>query len=817
MLTEFLFFTGLAASAYAIGLYYQKIDILKLIAFTICIYFNTCIIASAAFFWLDIFQLNYVLALTLISISFSILFLVRCYQRLTFQIIDKKRSIWLYIIILSSLMISWEKFGFLGMGPDQGVYQTKAILLINHDSKREYSLPETDILGKTIQTLNLPGLYSYHEDLPFQENREERHRTTGIFHGIPTLPAILAIFGHVFGLGHMQNGQSLFLLATLIFIILISEELKLKTAQQRLAVALFGLSPIIAWVTKSALTEIFSCLLYAGMLYGLIAHNPKNRPLTIYCWTAFCFWHYTVYVFLPIIIFTHWCLYLQKKDRNYLKTAFAISLLFGIGITMMMYIAPRTTYHNLEYHFAPLYRMGKYQIMLPGMWGIVLLLIILTLIVSKINLDKYYQKLDNIRLFKQPLFKIVLIFFALAFGEYILLSFKRDSFSWESIRYLSIFELSYTVGFFPFFAALFYIFVRPKTKIFSEQNALIISAFFCYFCLLIPTFFMQTISYNYYYLRYFAPYVVIIAITIGYFLNSCRRAIINCLLILALIVVIPFNWTLMLEKDDTHVPWTVMDEIIKQNLAGANSAVIIDDEAFSIFALPLRSHNKVHVFPKLENVDEEIKILAQHYQNVYYLNWQSTQSGEQLISNASNKIIYRLTSTLQEDTQTALGAWIPFPHHFTSEQKVITLYQFITNDKIYNAQEHFWPNDEKSIWQDQTRWLTQKVVHFQVILDKENYQFHLTLGQSVPLEKINREQMPIHIILNDQEIGQFILTPNNQQEEFIIDIPEESVNDGLNDLALSGQTWSPIIYEQTDTRRLLINIKEMAFVKECER
>ncbi len=107
-----------------------KISIIKAAVIGVVTYFFMYILVSAALFWFDGFSTARVF---LISLGLFIV-VVRIITNETRKRISLdnlkpslKETLFFVGIVAAAIILSGSKFGFFGMGQDQGVYQTTAI------------------------------------------------------------------------------------------------------------------------------------------------------------------------------------------------------------------------------------------------------------------------------------------------------------------------------------------------------------------------------------------------------------------------------------------------------------------------------------------------------------------------------------------------------------------------------------------------------------------------------------------------------------------------------------------------------------------
>ena len=213
------------AFAFIISKFNQEISVIKAGIFGIIGYFFIYVFVSSILLFFDFFSLS-----RTIIICFSVVFCllvfsfinIKKFRKIRFSI---KETIVFIGVVIVAILLSGEKFGFYGMGQDQGVYQTKAIELIYGNNSNVYNF------DYALKALSDPDDYNYFRDKvkelqgyylvgqtdPFyaDETMGGESGLEGVYHGLPTWPAILALFGRMFGIGHMQECQTIFFICFL--------------------------------------------------------------------------------------------------------------------------------------------------------------------------------------------------------------------------------------------------------------------------------------------------------------------------------------------------------------------------------------------------------------------------------------------------------------------------------------------------------------------------------------------------------------------------------------------------------------------------
>lgn len=264
---------GIILAGVGCGYILKRENIVRLMIISVLVYFSAFIIVSGLLFWIDQFSIMSTLMIIIVVEGvFVVLKYITCRS---FQIEwDVKDYIIPAIIILCAMPFVLQKYEFFGMGQDEGVYQTQAIQFMYdyNDVQRdfeEYYLLESEEAKEDFKISlqeDLIGLYNYDTSLPFASEEKEISDVSAVFHGIPTFPALLGLFGKLFGIRHMSDVQTIFYICAVFFLYFILMDLNTKRVNRILCTILFAFSPLILWVSKSALTEIGIAALILGFI-----------------------------------------------------------------------------------------------------------------------------------------------------------------------------------------------------------------------------------------------------------------------------------------------------------------------------------------------------------------------------------------------------------------------------------------------------------------------------------------------------------------------------------------------------------------------
>jgi len=648
----------------------KKENIVKLCVLTALIYFSLYIIFSGLCFWADVFSINRTLTVVfLVTVVINVFFVV--FKHTVVEMMwDIKQYLIPVLIIVCALPFVLTKYEYFGMGQDEGVYQTQAISFIYgytdiQQDFKEYALLDSEMAKADYATAmkdDLIGLYNYDTSLPFSSGQQEISDVSAVFHGIPTFPALLALSGKLLGISHMSSIQTLFYICSVFLVFFILDDLKVKKALKIVGTLLFAISPLILWVSKSALTEIELVCLILGFIYFIMTMKKEHIYLSLIPVTAFCFFHITIYTMIPMILMLYMGLYVYQKDIRYLVAAVLANTAFIAGITVTMMIAGT---YSFTYNLLPIYQLlpGVSQVNVAWvLWmasGIVYALCMVLFLIKK-----YFNKLiEFCNRFKVVAIRICLIVGVL-FQGYIIMT-RREVYQGgiNTFKHLSLTGYGLVVGILlpavgGILAVLF------TKKIFEGTKKSIIAVLFIYCIIIYSCVMRKDIAYYYYYGRYLAPYVSVVILFSAVTLDRLSKWAVYAMGLISLVILAPYEKMLLVNKDDTRVTWEALEKVAEH--VEANSCVVIPKEDMKFYFLALRAMRGAEVFPYTETILEEI-----NSKNIgYYMVFSSRPSDK------VGDTVFETTFQLSEDNNLYDGKWIPFPLDVTKENKNVVLQYF---------------------------------------------------------------------------------------------------------------------------------------------
>ena len=790
-------------------MYYNKVNIVKAIIFSITMFFFEYVIVSGMFFGADLFTINRAL-LAILAINIIVINILLLKKRKINYTLDYQRYLIPIVICVIMLPLVFIKYGFFGMGQDEGVYQTQAISFIYDNTKlqqdfQEYQKLESEDKEKYKISLeeDLIGLYNYDTELPLLSEEKELSDVSGVYHGVPTFSALLALWGSIFGLSNMAKIQTVFYICLIFLIFFICENLNLKTPIKIMVTFICAGSPIVIWVSKSSLTEIFLVNIFCSYIYQLTDNKTKIAPyLSVISILAFSFYHITIYTMIPVFILVYMGLYFYEKSEIYLKCCIISILGFMSGITMMVYTS--TTY-ALIYNFTPLYRLFPF-INQENVLAAILIISVL-IIIGCLCIDWLRKNLDRLDL-TIKYNKITILFWIFMIGVIgyqikIFLTFiSTYGNALASLQHMTIVGFSLLTGgiILPVSCILF---LWKPQFILKSKDGFIVAILFIYCVLIYSCMFRKDINYYYYYARYLAPFIPIVALFAGIYMNRYLKKSICVISIVSIFCILPFDIIIGKGLDDTRVEWGILNDLSAE--IEADSAVIIDRELMKYYYLPLQATTNADIYPVLdEDVERQIEKVKETVSNVYYITAEPC-----FLDNVST--VYYKHYLISEDNNKYDGKIIPFPLKFEKEETMIACYKYNPVQTEYSIEKGNLESRGLGHIEGNFSWINSKQAYFRFYLEKENYIMKIVQGSEIPFGNISASSVKVKAYVNHHYVGSIILNKENYREPLVFELSKENLYKGENIVVLESELWSASEVNSTDNRHLGISVKSFYF------
>lgn len=621
---------GFIVMGLAISVLYEKQEVVKTAVLTLTTFLLSYVVISGFLFWINKFTINGTLVGVIIVGSLLLIIAFLVFKRRPRVSWNCKSSIIPLILFLVILPVSFQKFGFFGMGQDQGVYQTKAIALLYGYTDNTYDLDEIDKLVVNNEQevaaykAGISEAYGFNIYQDTLGNATGHATGEGAFHGIPTYPAVLALWGSIFGCQNMGGINTLFILCAIFLIYYTCLNLKLKKKAAAAVTFLFAISPVLLWVTKSTLTENVTILIMMAFMYLLTDREHDSlKWLSFFPITAFAFLHVSVYVMMPMFVIIYFVYFLMTGQKKYMISSILITVSYKLGYLMMMSVSQAYTEGNYDF----IQRLGISQRHIPlyttlAVVAVVILSLVMMLIPYKKSAVNNVNKLADSKIFQLIMgwvARFVVIGCAYVGYKYI----KHSDFSLANSTMYAYCAAS-AVAIIPLI--ILTILVRPKLMMKNIESALM--GFLFFYCVIIyATVLSPYVIYYNYYSRYVTVYLAIVLIFGAVLLSNIsvkkfdmtkvRIGVYGLVTIFAAIIYFRYDVFMINNQDESRMDWEVVESVT--DMLDENDILIVDGDIKNQLLYTTKIMSGAKVFPVIRDVEYTIQLAKQYADHVYYI------------------------------------------------------------------------------------------------------------------------------------------------------------------------------------------------------
>ncbi len=578
-----LWILGMAASFLMTALIYRRAEIGRLLIVSQGLYYCLYIVVSGLMIWVNHFNLLRGTLGTLLMETAVIGVLCffqspicrksKMVQRLKLYreeslcfSLSWKKYLPLAIILAVSAFLVHDKAGFYGTGQDQGLYQIRAMMYMGGYNDNIIDFPEYYYVennwekSEYLRILeDMDGYYLLKKD-----GLENANEVNGVLHGISTFPALLGLWGKMFGLSNMPGIMTVLYLLALANVWLIGDNLGFKPWVKWILASFMAVCPIVVWSAQQTLTEMGFTLMICAF-FELMTENTKKK---VYFWSvvpllAACYYHVIFTVLIPLFVVLYLTNYLQSKKRGFLAALMLLMIGYATGYSMMQ----NTAWHYTMKNFQQLFSKSKNLLNEDNIEAVIWIASTIVFAVAAV----LWQKEVRRKLFSRwsRIRENVLAKKAAGWGIRAVTLLLVCFFVYKGIKAyhmdmwpmkLSIMGYLIMTGYVMLPAMVLGIWLKAKNGL-RDRNVmtLVLSSFYVmfFYCGIL----WVLIYYYYYYARYLSAFVVLILITAGYFLNRIpwQIAVPVCL---CMITLVKSQSSLLYNAQDlTYMSYEQLEEI----------------------------------------------------------------------------------------------------------------------------------------------------------------------------------------------------------------------------------------------------------------
>lgn len=618
---------GLIAAIVFFTFYEKEPEIFNVLVNSVTSYFFAYIFSSACLVTINMFSLKKTTFLVLgIFIAADICTLIgrKTLPKIRFSL--KKFLIPLIASLIVIPFVVLVPFGTFAMGQDEGVYQTEATLYIRGITSNEidyseyYSAPVDTEKAQIITAVSDPnvlGVYRSSDDNNLSQvltgNSDCLSETSGVFHGLHTFSAVLALWGFFFGISNMTGVNLLLLILSVFWVYRICQRLKLNPVLSSIACVIFSLSPQIIWGTKSALTEIGLTLIWTVFIYEIMGKSNREIMLSGIAAGLYGFWHISMYVFMPFFAVMYVFLYFYTSNRTHLKALITVSVMYLAGFWYSLYTACHYTLMN----YKPVYHLFINRDNIIYIASAAALLLIAASVVLFVTSPAGKVSV-NVKAVSITVRVIAVISFVTIICRFI--ASEDFPLNWTHVSFISFGILT---GFIFLIISTVSILFKTGDWLDSAPKAVLMISFI-YSVVFYSAFLKFNSQYFYYYSRYLTMYIFIIVLC-GVVALSCVKNLISVTsAVLSLLIIIPNDIYLLKMTDSTRMDWNSL-ETIEETITNEDCDVVfLQPCLYSLYYYDFKSLG-IDVYPVFVNPDETAQIRSM-YENALIVDSSSNEA-----------------------------------------------------------------------------------------------------------------------------------------------------------------------------------------------
>lgn len=825
-LFSFVVLLCVVMAALTVGVWWKKTNIIELVILGVVYFFCAWILAGMGLFVLDMFRLFRCACATagLILLSGVGAVLWRRKReaipwKQLMQVSWNVHDYWIPILIgLCGLALVGIKHGFFGMGQDQGVYQTVAINMMHGLTQRQQDFAEYHRLSGEQQSLFeyyvQNRLYGYDMGSPSYPETVydlDVSPVSGIYHGIPTFASMLAMWGTLFGMSNMMHVQTVFYVAMIFLTYFVCQNFQLRKSSCALACAAAAASPAVIWVAKSALTEMFLGVIILLVLYFLTDQkHPQRQWMSILPVAVFGCYHVSIYTMIPMFVVLYGGMYWVTRRKCFAVLMPVTLVGYLVSFFAMRHVQPFYTMNN----YSPLFGLGISQKELPWLVPLVCAIGIVVCVVFcfvihrtvhrkyvHLNEEKFLERVKGSRS-GFVLVEILLVPLAL----YMVLRCLTQGDVVDTLRGSTLWSFIACLGVFLLVIAWIVAVLRPLFYL-EQTNRLVLLVMMFYCVEFYGSFLRPDVQYFYYYGRYLVPFLPVAAVFGAVTLDFLRAKVTLPVMAAGIVVVAPYDRFLSIQKDDTRMQFSIIEEVAEK--IDENDCIIVDGDNMWTLFLPLRAMTGAAVYPPVDDTITLAQQLDQEYDTVYYLGsgeWSSefTKQFEKVYENTAHMY--------NDDNVSGRGKWMPFPLSYAETDCEVCLFQYAGEKLEYQASTDaairfrgFGSVEQTFCWSNASSAMVR------CTLDKRDYSLKLQMGCVMDLQKLGMTEYPVTVACNEIEVGTVIVNAENNGGALTVDIPKEIVQGGQNIITLHCALWDAGEIQPGDTRQLGFPLESLTF------
>ncbi len=644
-----LMLVGVLIHCFMVALIYRKIEFGRMLLLGGSSYLAFYVFLSGFLFWAGAYTIERATTVVLFpGLALCVGLFLRNRKRL--PRIESKPGLYLpllLILVIAGILCNSHRADFFGTGQDEGLYQIRAMYYMNNRYEDEIRFPEYENLNirwekyQYVQEIrDLEGLY-----LNVDKEEEKPTELVGVLHGLGTFPALLALWGRLFGMRNMSGILCVCYLLSIGNVWLLCRNLHFRRTFTLLSTALYAVSPVFLWSAQNTLTEIVLAAFITQWFVCLTDDDKNLHPFfSAVPILGVSMLHILISVLMPLIVILYVCQYLQTGKRSFLWGLLTILPGYGCGFSMMRHTAEVYTISNYAQLFGKTKGLLTEENLEGVVWTVALVCMALTIVFlvlgrknALLGLAKRLRQSKSAGAVAKKVLTVLgiltLVFFIYKFWQ------RRD----EPKYYPFFFIYGYLImtGF--FLLPLSIVTAAKRGMLwFRDRKFALLQISLYYIVWMYCGFLWVLIYYYFYYARYLTPFVFLPIVVAGYALHKKPAKVLVPVYAVLILLTVVQSRVLYTAKDMTYAEYEVIESVT--SCIGEQDCVLINEQGYGsqrVFALPIKAISGADVyFMNAVQLKRQMRDYGARYRHVFLLSY---DMGKEVADAEGNgwKAIYR--------------------------------------------------------------------------------------------------------------------------------------------------------------------------------
>ncbi len=624
----FIFLAGMALSLCIHAFAHRNVDAAKVLVLGAGGYFAAYAFVSCIMVLLGIFKVGSCALITtlVLAVIFIVQLVLKRFEapRIRYR---WKEYLPLAIILLAAAFLSRGSVtGYYGTGQDEGLYQIRAMFYYNDKTDDRISFSEYNKIPLENKYERESYLDEVHDLIGYitdKELLEDKDYITGILHGLGVLPAMMALWGRLFGLERMNHVLMMCFFISIGNVWLICRNIKEeKKLYANIAALLTAVSPIVVWCGQNTLTEIVLTMFFTGWFAVLTSKNEDGvQFLSLFPLGGLCVLHILSTALIPMVVLIYWGMFFIRGKKSYLLTVMFALAEYALGFTMMKNCYGTYTDGN----YKRLFDMTKELLNADNILTVVWVASLICMAVSLVFMMKGRREALH-RLVRraaeseraQNVCRIVMIVLLVLTTIAIISEFvKRTDRSYCYPR-MTIIGYILMTGIVILPAAIAVLVVKAK-ELLIDRRFFALAFCFIYILWIYCKLLMPEVPVYFYFIRYLSPFIFLPIVIAGLYAYVIPGGVQIAAAVLISILTVFQSRVLYMGQDLTYCDYRLIQDIT--SCIGENDAVLINEQGYHcqrVFTFPIKALSGADVYyVRGSELQKQMERLDEEYESVF--------------------------------------------------------------------------------------------------------------------------------------------------------------------------------------------------------